>query len=84
VLKETDLRVNFTQWLWSGTERTLMDKSTLQRRLLLTLFGLGANVGIKSMESKPLDDYNGSSRLHFVQYLEIEGKVWFSVLICSY
>lgn len=57
VLKETDLRVNFTQWLRSGTERSLMDKSTLQRRLLLTLFGLGTNVGIKSMESKPLDDY---------------------------
>lgn len=57
MLKETDLRVNFTQFLRSGTERSHMDKPTLQRRLLLTLFGLGTNVGIKNMESKPLDDY---------------------------
>ncbi len=57
VLKETDLRVSFTQWLRSGTERTTMDKTTLQRRLLLCLFGLGTNAGIKNMESKPLDDY---------------------------
>jgi len=57
VLKETDLRVNFTQWLRSGTEQSRMDKKTLQRRLLLCLFGLGTNAGIKSMESKPLGDY---------------------------
>ncbi len=57
VLKETDLRVNFTQFLRSGTERSTMDRATLQRRLLLTLYGLGTNAGIKSMESKPLDDY---------------------------
>jgi TnpA family transposase len=57
VLKETDLRVNFTQWLRSSTDPSRMDKITLQRRLLLCLFGLGTNAGIKSMESKPLDDY---------------------------
>ncbi len=34
-----------------------MKKTTLQRRLLLCLFGLGTNTGIKSMESKPEDDY---------------------------
>jgi len=57
VLKETDLRVNFTQHFRSGTERTHLDKATLQRRLLLTLFGMGTNTGIKTMESRPIDDY---------------------------
>lgn len=57
VLKETDLRVKLTQHFRSGTERSHMDKGTLQRRLLLCLFGMGTNTGIKSMESKPLDDY---------------------------
>ena len=57
MLKETDLRVGFTQYLRSGTERSHMDEATLRRRLLLCLFGLGANTGIKSMESRPADDY---------------------------
>jgi TnpA family transposase len=57
VLKETDLRAGFTQCLRSGTERSHMDETTLQRRLLLCLFGLGTNTGIKSMESRPSDDY---------------------------
>jgi TnpA family transposase len=72
ILKETDLRVNFTQCLRSGTEQSHMDKATLQRRLLLSLFGLGTNAGIKSMESKPLDDYK---ELLYVRrrYLSIEG-----------
>ena len=72
VLKETDLRVNFTQWLRSGTEKSRIYKPTLQRRLLLCLFGLGTNAGIKSMESKPLDDYK---ELLYVRrrFLSIEG-----------
>ena len=53
VLKETDLRVNFIRFLRSGTERSHLDKATLWRRLLLCIFGLGTNTGIKSMESQP-------------------------------
>jgi len=57
VLKETDLRVNFTQFFRSGTDRANMAQKTLQRRLLLTLFGIGTNTGIKSMMFQPKDDY---------------------------
>jgi TnpA family transposase len=72
VLKETDLRVNFTQDFRSGTERTHLDKPTLQRRLLLTLFGMGTNTGIKTMESRPIDDYK---ELLYVRrrFISIEG-----------
>ena len=57
ILKEADLRTDFTRLLQSGTERSIMDKDILQRRLLLCLFGMGTNTGIKSMESLPEDDY---------------------------
>ena len=57
ILKEADLRANFTQFIQSGTERSHMDKATLRRRILLCMFGMGTNTGIKSMESLPEDDY---------------------------
>jgi len=57
ILKETDLRADFSRFIQSGTERSHMDKATLQRRILLCLFGMGTNTGIKSMESLPDDDY---------------------------
>ncbi len=57
ILKETDLRVDFTRFIQSGTERSHMDKGTLRRRILLCLFGMGTNTGIKSMELLPDDDY---------------------------
>ena len=57
ILKETEMRTDFTRFMQSGTERSRMDKTTLQRRLLLSLFGMGTNTGIKSMESLPADNY---------------------------
>jgi len=57
ILKETDLRVDFSRFIKSGTERYHMDSGKLQRRILLCLFGMGTNTGIKSMESLPYDDY---------------------------
>jgi TnpA family transposase len=72
MLLETELRVNFTQDFRSGTDRSHLEKVTLQRRLLLCLFGMGTNTGIKSMESKPLDDYK---ELLYVRrrFMSIEG-----------
>ena len=47
MLKETDLRVNFTDQFKSATTRENMDRETLQKRLLLCLYGLGTNTGLK-------------------------------------
>jgi len=47
VLKETDLRVGFTEVFKSLASREQIDRPTLQRRLLLCLFGLGTNTGLK-------------------------------------
>ncbi|UCF91238.1 MAG: Tn3 family transposase [Desulfobacterales bacterium] len=72
VLKETDLRVNFTHCLKSGTERFHMDKAALRRRLLLCLYGLGTNTEIKSMESRPADDYKDLLYIRR-RFISIEG-----------
>ena len=47
VLKETDLRVGFTDFFTGTGTRTVLEHETLQRRLLLCLFGLGTNAGLK-------------------------------------
>ncbi|MEE9149494.1 MAG: Tn3 family transposase [Candidatus Tectomicrobia bacterium] len=47
VLKETDLRVGFTDFFTGTGTRTVLEQETLQRRLLLSLFGLGTNAGLK-------------------------------------
>ena len=47
ILKETDLRVNFTAQFHTAASRQQLDGPTLQKRLLLSLFGLGTNMGLK-------------------------------------
>ena len=53
VLKETDLRVGFTQHFTGTGIRSALDDETLQRRLLLCLFGLGSNAGLKRVCATP-------------------------------
>jgi len=47
VLKETDLRVDFTRFFRSPTAWENLDQATLQYRLLLALYGLGTGAGLK-------------------------------------
>jgi hypothetical protein len=47
ILKETDLRVGITPQFASSTSHEALDPETLQRRLLLCLYGLGTNAGLK-------------------------------------
>lgn len=49
VLKETDLRVGFTDRFRSPTSHETLGRSELQPRVLLCLYGLGTNTGIKRM-----------------------------------
>jgi hypothetical protein len=49
LLKETDLRVNFTQHFKSVSSREAIDPKVLQKRLLICLYGLGTNTGIKRL-----------------------------------
>jgi|SRR5579863_822782 len=47
ILKETDLRVGFTNFFKTASSRETLDRATLQKRVLLCLHGLGTNTGIK-------------------------------------
>ena len=47
ILKETEFRLNFTQHFHSSATRETLDPEQLRKRLLLCLYALGTNVGIK-------------------------------------
>ena len=51
VFKETDLHVDFTEIFKSLGTGEVLDRETLQRRLLLCLYGLGTNAGLKRIVS---------------------------------
>jgi hypothetical protein len=52
ILKEVDLRLNFTSAFRSTGSREALDATQLQQRLLLCLFGLGTNIGLKRVASQ--------------------------------
>jgi TnpA family transposase len=49
VLKETDLRVSLTDPLTPVSQREILERELLQKRLLLCLYGLGTNTGLKRL-----------------------------------
>jgi TnpA family transposase len=49
ILKETDLRVGFTEAFSTAAARAAMDRNEVRRRLLLCLYGLGTNAGLKRL-----------------------------------
>lgn len=55
VLKETDLRVGFTDHLKSVAPREFIERSVLQKRLLLSSYGLGTNTGLKRVSGSAPD-----------------------------
>lgn len=56
MLKETDLRVNFTQHFKSVSGRENLALKILQKRLLICLYGLGTNTGIKRLSLGELEE----------------------------
>lgn len=52
IIKEVDLRLNFTAAFRTSASREALDPALLQRRLLLCLFGIGTNVGLKRIASQ--------------------------------
>lgn len=59
VMKEADLRIGFTKHFPSVLSREVLSKDTLQRRLLLCIYGFGTNTGLKRISSgQPFDSYS--------------------------
>jgi hypothetical protein len=63
MLKEADLRLNFTDALKSATAYETLDRAILRARLLLCLNGLGTNAGFQRMAGPPIRDNRQGSRL---------------------
>ncbi len=61
VLKEADLRVGFTDHFKTVGDREILDRQSLQRRLLLCLYGMGTNTGLKRV----------SGNRHGISYKEL-------------
>lgn len=51
ILKEADLRTNFSQFLGRSDSHSRLAEETLRKRLLLGLYGLGTNLGIKRVSA---------------------------------
>jgi TnpA family transposase len=51
IVKETDLRLNFTDALGSPTAYETLDRAMLRPRLLLCVHGLGTNAGLTRMDA---------------------------------
>jgi hypothetical protein len=47
ILKEAGLRIGFTQHFKSPASRVVLNRETLQKRLLLCFYGMGTNTGLK-------------------------------------
>jgi hypothetical protein len=53
VLKETDFRAGFTKAFSTAASREVTHPDEVVRRLLLALYGLGTNVGLKCLAAGP-------------------------------
>ena len=51
VLKEADLRIGFTDEFRSMSSREVLSQAELQKRLLLSFYGLGTNTGLKRVSA---------------------------------
>ncbi len=52
IIKEVDLRLHYTAAFRTAGSRETLDPAQLQQRLLLCLFGLGTNIGLKRVASQ--------------------------------
>jgi TnpA family transposase len=67
VLKETDLRVGFSEAFHSVAAREMLDRATIQPRVLRCLYGLGTNAGLKRVVA-------GDPSLHYHDLLYIRRR----------
>jgi hypothetical protein len=69
LLKEADLRTGLTEEFSSVASREVIARPTLRRRLLLVLFALGTNIGIKQLAGDSHDHGETEAALRHVRRL---------------
>jgi TnpA family transposase len=61
ILKEVDMQINFTEQIHTMADREIMDALSRRKRLLLVLFGLGTNTGLKRMSNASNGEFTYSN-----------------------
>ncbi|MBA3823439.1 MAG: Tn3 family transposase [Ktedonobacterales bacterium] len=72
VFKETDLQVRFTDLFTNLASRESLPRNVLQKRLLLCLFGLGTNIGLKRLVDADVETTYDDLRYVRRQYITKE------------
>lgn len=65
LLKETDLQVGFSEKFYTVASRENINKEKLQKRLLLSLYGIGSNTGLKRISAA-----NGDTNYSDLRYIK--------------
>jgi TnpA family transposase len=65
ILKETDFRIDFTQQFNTVANREIFDREQLRKRLLLCLYAIGSNTGLKRISAA--NDDSSHSDLRYVK-----------------
>ncbi|MBA2712695.1 MAG: Tn3 family transposase [Rubrobacteraceae bacterium] len=65
ILKEADLRLDLTDQFTTVASRQILDPETLRKRLLLCLYGLGTNTGLKRISAG--DPESGYQDLRYIR-----------------
>lgn len=74
MLKEADLRIGFTDQFKNTGVRENLERGTLQRRLLLCLYGLGTNTGLKRVCAGVDSDTETDLRYIKKHYIKAGGR----------
>jgi len=56
IFKEADLRIDFTKHLKTSATQERLTREIIRKRLLVSLYGMGTNMGLKAVSSKGLDE----------------------------
>ncbi len=67
VLKEADMRIGFTDFFRSTASREILDRQVLQHRLLLCLYAMGTNTGMKRV-------INGDENTSYKELLHVRRR----------
>jgi len=65
ILIEADRRVNFAQFFHTSGQRQVLSRDELRERLLLTLFSLGTNIGLKRIHAAARPSVSYQELLYF-------------------
>lgn len=72
ILKESDFRINFTNQFHTTTGKEAIDKEKVLKRLLLCLYAIGSNTGVKRVSGANTDSSHSDLRYVKRRYINVE------------